>query len=228
MSASITSCTVGTCLFDLDGTLVDTAPALARALNQQRQNHQLLPLPYAAIRSVASHGTAGLLKLGFDITPASPEFIALQTEYLALYANILDYRAYLFDGIAYVLQMLEKKQITWGVVTNKHRRFTLPILQAVRLSPMCIVCGDDVPQPKPSPQSLLLACRQLDIPPSTCCYVGDAERDIMAGKAAGMRTLVALYGYMADDDMPASWQADALLNTPNELLTYLSFKAIPT
>lgn len=207
-------------LFDLDGTLVDTAHDLAYALNLQRERHGLAALPLDVIRPYASHGSKGLLSVGFNLTPEADSFSAMREEYLALYDQVLTRQPILFDGIAELLAQLDKKGEPWGVVTNKPRRFTQPLMQNIGLlqRAACVVSGDDAPRPKPYPDTLLLACAQAEVSPEACWYVGDAERDIQAGKAAGMQTIVALYGYLDATDKPAEWGADQSINAPLELL----------
>lgn len=207
-------------LFDLDGTLVDTAHDLAYALNLQRQRHGLDILALDVIRPYASHGSKGLLSIGFDLSPEDDNFSTMREEYLGLYDQVLTRKPILFEGVAELLEMLDKKSVGWGVVTNKPRRFTQPLMQNIGLlqRAACVVSGDDALRPKPYPDTLLLACEQAGVNPQACWYVGDAERDIQAGKAAGMQTVVALYGYLGVDDQPAEWGADALVNAPLELL----------
>ncbi len=210
-------------LFDLDGTLVDTAHDLAYALNLQREQHGFEALPLAIVRPYASHGSAGLLSIGFGMTPADDNFAAMRDEYLALYDQVLTRKPILFDGIAELLSDFNSRRILWGVVTNKPRRFTQPLMASIALmkSAACVVSGDDAPRSKPYPDTLLLACEQAIVNPQVCWYIGDAERDIQAGKAAGMKTVVALYGYLDDKDEPAEWGADKFINTPLELLALL-------
>jgi len=210
-------------LFDLDGTLADTAPDLGRALNLQRGRHGLPPLADDVIRPYASHGSRGLLGIGFDLKPEDAAFAAMRDEYLALYDEVFCERPALFEGMAEVLSAIERMDMPWGVVTNKPRRFTLPLMQALGLSgrTASIVSGDDCERPKPHPDTLLLASRQTGVEPSFCWYVGDAERDIIAGRAAGMHTLVATYGYLGEDDQPETWNAQGMIATPRELLSLL-------
>jgi phosphoglycolate phosphatase len=210
-------------LFDLDGTLADTAPDLGRALNLQRQRHGLPPLPDEVIRPYASHGSRGLLGIGFDLSPEDDTFAAMRDEYLALYDEVFCQQPMLFDGVADVLAAIEGKGLQWGVVTNKPSRFTVPLMQALGLSDRAasIVSGDDCERPKPYPDTLLLASRQAGVDPENCWYVGDAERDIIAGRAAGMHTLVATYGYLGEDDRPEAWNAQGMISTPQELLSLL-------
>lgn len=206
--------------FDLDGTLVDTAPDLGYALNLQLARHGKPTLTDDKIRPVASHGSRGLLELGFGITPQDSEFVAMRDEYLALYDQVFTRQPRLFDGMETVINHLEKQQIPWGIVTNKPRRFTQPLVASLGLHAQAasVVSGDDAPQPKPSPATLLMACAQVGVDPQCCIYVGDAERDIQAGKAAGMQTVVALFGYLDASDRPETWGADTMIQQPEALL----------
>jgi N-acetyl-D-muramate 6-phosphate phosphatase len=210
-------------LFDLDGTLVDTAPDLAHALNLQLKRHGKLPLPYEAIRPFASHGSRGLVGLGFGITPKDDNFIVMRDEYLSIYDTVFTRSPVLLPGIADLLKAIENKALTWGIVTNKPRRFTQPLINSMGLDKRaaCVVSGDDAPNPKPSPETLLIACYQLGVKPENCLYVGDAERDIIAGKAAGMKTVGALFGYIDVTDKPHEWSADFLIETPTQLIKLL-------
>ena len=214
---------VSTIFFDLDGTLVDTAPDLAHALNLQLKRHGKQSLPYEAIRPFASHGSRGLVGLGFAITPKDDNFLAMRDEYLSIYDTVFARSPVLLPGMADLLQDVETKGLKWGIVTNKPRRFTIGLIESMGLNlqnrAACIICGDDAPLPKPSPATLLLACEQVGIKPQNCVYVGDAERDIQAGRAAGMKTVVALFGYIDVTDRPHEWSADAYINTPKELLS---------
>ena len=210
---------VSTIFFDLDGTLVDTAPDLGHALNLQLIRHGKQPLADAAIRPFASHGSRGLVGLGFGITPKDDNFIKMCDEYLSLYESVFTRSPVLLPGIAELLHAIEAKGLKWGIVTNKPRRFTLPLIESMGLHKRaaCIVSGDDAPQPKPSPATLLMACEQVSVKPENCIYVGDAERDIQAGKAASMKTVVALFGYIDVTDKPHEWGADMMIEIPSQL-----------
>ncbi|MBV2235930.1 MAG: phosphoglycolate phosphatase [Sterolibacterium sp.] len=212
-------------LFDLDGTLADTALDLGAALNQVLQAVGRANQPMSAIRPVASAGTKALLKLGFghEIDPQNHAHNQLIQRFLDHYAATVCVHTVLFDGIAGLLDTLEQRGIPWGVVTNKPQRFTLPLLDSLGLSTRsaCIVSGDTTARPKPAPDALLHACQQLDVPPQGCLYVGDDERDIIAGRAAGMRTVVASWGYLGGDSAPASWNATAMIDRPAQLLELL-------
>jgi len=217
-------------LFDLDGTLVDTAHDLGLALNIQRERYGKQGLAHDDIWPVASHGSRGLLALGFGITPADSCYEAMRVEYLDLYESVFTNNAILLPGIAELLETLDSHGIKWGIVTNKPRRFSVDLVKAVKMGDQslhqrsaCLVCGDDAPQPKPAPDTLLMACAEAGISPSECIYVGDAERDVLAGKAAGMKTVVAMFGYIAATDKPVEWGADALINSPDELMDYIKF-----
>lgn len=211
-------------LFDLDGTLVDTAPDLGHALNLQRARYGLPALANNTIRPYASHGSRGLLEIGFGLFPDHANFEAMREEYLALYTQVMTRQPLLFSGMAELLQSFDSNHMPWGIVTNKPRRFTLPIVAALGLDQRAaaVVSGDDAPQPKPSPQTLLLACERMQIDPSTVLYIGDAERDVQAGNAAGMQTLVALFGYLGPSDQPQQWGADGLIESPLDVLNWLT------
>ena len=213
-------------MFDLDGTLVDTAPDLAYALNLQLKRHGKPQLCDAAIRPFASHGSRGLVGLGFAITPKDDNFLAMRDEYLAIYDTVFTRSPVLLPGMADLLQAIETKGLKWGIVTNKPRRFTIPLIESMGMDlskrAACVVSGDDAPLPKPSPATLLMACSQVGVKPENCMYVGDAERDIQAGKAAGMKAVVALFGYIDVTDKPQDWGADALIKIPKELLDIFS------
>ena len=210
-------------LFDLDGTLVDTAPDLGYALNAMRGRRGLAPLADAVIRPQASHGSQGLLGLGFGVTPEHPDFPDLRQEFLDLYAQNLAEYSVLFPGMAELLAHMEGEGIAWGVVTNKPERFTVPLLRQLGLleRAACVVSGDTCPQPKPHPGPMLHACRSAGVEPGQCLYVGDAERDVQAATAAGMPTVIALYGYLGADDRPEAWGAAGYIDSPTALLDYL-------
>jgi phosphoglycolate phosphatase len=215
-------------LFDLDGTLVDTAHDLGLALNIQLERHGKQALPHDDIWPVASHGSRGLLALGFSITPADSHYEAMRVEYLDLYESVFRNNPLLLPGIAGLLDTLDAQGVKWGIVTNKPRRFSVDLIKAVKLGDKtlyqrsaCLICGDDAPQPKPAPDTLLMACKETNSKPSECIYVGDAERDVQAGKAAGMKTVVAMFGYIAETDKPAEWGADALIKAPDDLFDCL-------
>lgn len=212
-------------LFDLDGTLADTAPDLGHALNLQRERHGLPPLPQEIIRPYASHGTVGLFDVGFGLTPQDARFEPMREEYLALYTANLCLHTQLFPGIAELLDKLEGKGIAWGVVTNKPARFTNPLLEQLGLigRAASIISGDTCSHPKPHPEPLLCAAREIDVAPQSCLYVGDAERDIEAARAAGMFALIADYGYLGAADRPETWGAQGRIDTPLGILAFLTY-----
>ena len=214
--------TIRTVLFDLDGTLVDTAPDLALALNRLRREKGLPPLPYEPIRAQVSHGGSALIRLGFGCRPGDAGFEPLRRRFLDLYQEDLATRTRLFPGMEEVLDFLEGAEIPWGVVTNKPGWLTEPLMERLGLARRAgsIVSGDTLPQSKPHPAPLLHACRGMGTLPAECLYVGDALRDIQAGRAAGMRTLVALFGYLGEEDRPQEWGADGMVKTPSEILSF--------
>lgn len=209
-----------TVLFDLDGTLVDTAPDLGHALNLQLQKHGKPMLLESVTRPFASHGSIGLLGLGFGLTPESIDFIQMRDEYLDIYESVLTRSPRLFNGMQPALTGIAEKGFKWGIVTNKPSRFTMPLVKSLGLTERaaCVISGDDAAKPKPDPATLLLACEHAQVKPKDCIYIGDAERDIQAGKAAGMKTVVAMYGYIGLSDKPLEWGADFLIHTPNEVV----------
>ena len=210
-------------LFDLDGTLADTAPDLGHALNLQLQRYNRAPLPIAAIRPHASAGSRGLLQLGFGISPGDADFEAMRREYLALYDENLCCETTLFPGVAELLSALEQRAVAWGIVTNKPHRFTVPLVEQLGLAGRagCVVSGDTVPRAKPHPDPLLKASSDLGIAPAEAIYLGDDERDTQAARAAGMRSVIAGYGYLGDGSRPETWGAEAIIGHPAELLNYL-------
>jgi len=210
-------------LFDLDGTLADTAPDLTRALNRVRAANDLPPLPVETTRSHASSGARGLLKIGFGLRPEDARYEALRLQFLDFYADEICVDTRLFDGIAELLGRLEEDRLPWGVVTNKAERFTLPLLQGLQLATRaaCIVGGDTTARLKPHPDPLLHAAAALRLPPSACLYLGDDLRDVQSARAAGMRSLAARYGYLGEGGPIESWQANAIIDHPREVLDYL-------
>ena len=214
---------MSTILFDLDGTLVDTAPDLGLALNMQLERHGMAPLLHEQIRAVASHGTTALLALGFNLKPEDDFFIEMRDEYLAIYDQVLTQSPVLFAGVSELLDSIESQGILWGIVTNKPKRFTVPMMRAMGLDQRaaCIISGDDAARAKPHPDTLLKACDMMHKQAKDCFYVGDAARDIEAGLAAGMRTVVALYGYLGEADKPNEWGADFLINQPHEIMALI-------
>ena len=215
-------------LLDLDGTLLDTAPDMGGALNLLRAEHGLEPLPREVIRPVVSHGAMRLVALGFPETTGDA-FESLRLRFLELYAANLAVGTRLFPGFEAVLDQLEARGLPWGIVTNKPGWLTDPLLAALGLDrrAACAVSGDTLPERKPHPLPLLHAARLVGVDPGRCVYVGDAERDIQAGRAAGMTTLVASYGYLSQHDDPLSWQPHGIVATPAELLGWMGAGAAP-
>ncbi|MDE2196999.1 MAG: phosphoglycolate phosphatase [Gammaproteobacteria bacterium] len=216
-------------LFDLDGTLLDTAPDLGAALNAQRSHHGMPPLAQSLIRPVVSHGSPALLNLGFGITPGDARYPGLRRQLLDIYAARLTDETHCFPGIAAVLDRLEREGRRWGVVTNKPGFLTTPLLAAFGLErrAACVVSGDTTARRKPHPDQLLHACELCKAKTAETVYVGDAQRDIQAARAAGMHALVALYGYIGAEENPHDWDADGLLAQPADLLTWLQQYALP-
>jgi 2-phosphoglycolate phosphatase len=216
--------TVRTVLFDLDGTLLDTAPDLADALNAVLVKNGRQPLSFQDIRGVVSHGGAALIRLGFGLDESHQDFPALRRSLLAHYRDGLSLKTRPFPGMSELLDQLERRGYTWGVVTNKPGWLTDPLLKDLRLfdRAACVVSGDTLDRRKPHPAPLLYACEQTGSQPQQCVYIGDAQRDIEAGRNAGMHTLVALFGYFEAHDRPQEWQADGILHTPLDLLAWLS------
>ncbi len=218
---------IRTVLFDLDGTLADTGPDLAEALNQTLQHAGRAPLPYATIRPVVSHGGTALLQLGFGDSLPENEFDNLRNYFLDYYLHHIAEATRLFPGMEELLRLIEARGMNWGVVTNKPAWLTTPLLAALDLTRRAatIVSGDTLPQRKPHPAPMLHACTEAGSSAAECIYLGDAERDIAAGRNAGMRTLVALFGYLGADDRPDEWGADGMISTPQELLAWLDSAA---
>ena len=210
-------------LFDLDGTLADTAPDLGAALNRVRADRGLDPLPLERLRPYASHGARGLLGAGLAIAPGEPDYVALRDAFLAHYAAALCVASALFADVDAVLAALDARGVPWGIVTNKAARFTEPLLAALSLASRAraVVCGDTTPFPKPHPAPLRHAAERIGVAASRCVYVGDARRDVEAGRAAGMPTLVARWGYIEPGEAPESWSADGILDAPPALLEWL-------
>ena len=214
---------IRTVLFDLDGTLLDTAPDLAFALNETLREFGKQPLPYETIRPVVSHGGIALIRLGFGLGPEDEGYQARREFLLNTYRNNIARETRPFAGIDAVLDTLERQGLNWGVVTNKPAWLTEPLLQELNLyeRAAAVVSGDTLNERKPHPAPMLLACERAGSQAHECLYVGDAQRDIEAGHNAGMATLVALFGYIGDGDDPHDWGADALIDTPAEILDWL-------
>ena len=209
-------------LFDFDGTLADTAPDLAAAVNWMRAKRGLAPLDPEVVRPYASMGARGLLRIGFGMAPGHPDFEAMKAEFLERYAEAICEETRLFPGMDELLGGLERRAIAWGIVTNKATRLTERIVPQLGVSPACVVCGDSTPHLKPHPASLLLAAKQLKLAPAECLYVGDDLRDVQAARAAGMRCAAVEWGYHGTENGgPQIWNADLLLSHPQDLLEHL-------
>lgn len=206
-------------LFDLDGTFADTAPDLGRAVNAMRAARGLAPVALADTRRVTSLGARGLLGVGFGIGPDHADYPAMREEFLHIYENNLCCDTALFPGMADLIEGIENRSLRWGIVTNKAERFALPLMRQLGYSQRaaCIIGGDTTPHMKPHPAPLLAAAKTIGCAPESCIYVGDDERDIKAGKAAGMQTIAVRFGYLNGSN-PDTWGADRVVDTPAEIL----------
>lgn len=206
--------------FDLDGTLADTAPDLVAAANQLLIARNLPPKQYEVLRPCASAGARGLIGGAFGINTDHPDFIPLRDEFFANYEKALLVNSVLFEGVDHLLDQLDSANLPWGIVTNKSERFTHPLteLMGLRQRAASTVSGDTTPHSKPHPEPILHAARVANIDPNQSVYVGDDIRDIVAGKAAGMKTIAAAYGYCGCEEPPEAWGADYLVRHPRELL----------
>lgn len=211
-------------LFDLDGTLLDTASDLAFALNTLRQQHALPDLPIEQVRPHVGYGVKSMLKLAFGIDEQDAKYNTLQQSFQQIYQQCLASTTRLFPGMAELLDYLEAKQMIWGIVTNKPARFTDPILEAVNLTKRsaCIISGDTLPLRKPHPAPILRACELIQCSPHETYYVGDAATDIIASKAAGTHSIAALYGYIGQHEDPFLWQADDYIKAPLDIKALLA------
>ena len=207
-------------LLDLDGTLIDTAPDLVAVLNRVLREDRRAPLPYALGRNAVSRGAIGLLKRAYGETIDAARLELLRTRFLEIYAEMLCVNSRLFIELHDFIEQLSNKRMRWGIVTNKPRRFTLGLLQALEIDGLtpCVVSGDDLARRKPHPEPLLSAAERLGLPATECVYVGDAPNDIVAGRAAGMRTVAAAYGYIRPGESLGAWQADAVAVRPRDVL----------
>lgn len=210
-------------LFDLDGTLIDSAPDLGAAADKMRVDRGLPSLPIARYRPMAGAGARGMIGVAFGLTPEHADFSALREEFFANYEQCMTQSTYAFDGVQELIARLVAADLPWGVVTNKSARFTDPLTRAMPLfmSARTVVSGDTTPHAKPHPEPLFEAARRLAVAPAGCVYVGDDERDIVAGLAAGMRTVAATYGYLGQKADPLQWGAHAIINSPGALLQLL-------
>jgi phosphoglycolate phosphatase len=214
-------------LFDLDGTLIDSAPDLGAAADRMRTDRGLPPLPLEHYRPMAGAGARGMLGVAFGITPEHPEFAQLREEFFCNYERCMTQRTYVFEGVAQLIDSLVERGLPWGVVTNKSMRFTGPLTRQMPLfaTARAVVGGDTTPHSKPHPAPLLEAARQVGVSPIECVYVGDDLRDVQAGKAAGMGTVAATYGYLGGTDV-REWGADLHIETPLALLPLLKLRAL--
>jgi N-acetyl-D-muramate 6-phosphate phosphatase len=210
-------------LFDLDGTLIDSAPDLASAVDKMRVDRGLSSMPLDHYRPMAGAGARGMIGLAFEIGPDHLNFPALREEFFVNYANCMTQSTYTFDGVVELISNLQARGLSWGVVTNKSSRFSEPLTAAMPLftTAKTIISGDTTPYAKPHPEPLLEAARRMAMDPAQCLYVGDDERDIVAGLAAGMSTVAATYGYLGKSNDPSQWGAHAVINSPMDLLQLL-------
>jgi len=212
-------------LFDLDGTLIDSAPDLGAAADKMRTDRGLPSLPLDKYRPMAGAGARGMLGIAFGMSPEHPDFAEMREEFFRNYESCMTQRTYVFEGVAQLISSLVEREVPWGVVTNKAMRFTGPLTKGMALfsTARAVVAGDTTPHSKPHPAPLLEAARQLNVGPAGCVYVGDDLRDMLAGKAAGMGTVAATYGYLGSVDVK-DWGADRHIDTPLALLPLLNFR----
>jgi len=210
-------------LFDLDGTLIDSAPDLGAAADKMRTDREFVSLDYALYRPMAGSGARGMLEIAFGMGPDHPNYEAFKEEFLSNYEQAMTVHTVIFDGVQDLLVHLQELGLRWGVVTNKSQRFTLPLTAQIPLfvSAQAIVSGDTTPHAKPHPEPLFEAARRMQLSPEHCWYVGDDERDIVAGKAAGMTTVAAHYGYLGSQSEVLSWGADHIIHSPLALAALL-------
>ena len=210
-------------LFDLDGTLIDSAPDLAGAGNDLRAARGLAPLPFEQFRPMVGGGARGMLQVALSLGLEDPAFPELRDEFLRLYEGRMTRQTQVFEAMRPVLAALDSSGMPWGIVTNKAERFTLPLVCALAALGQAgaVVCGDTTPHAKPHPAPLLEAARRMNVLPGACVYVGDDLRDVQAGRAAGMRTVAASWGYLGNGDHIDDWGADHVIQRPNELLKLL-------
>lgn len=219
MSGSI----VRAVLFDLDGTLIDSAPDLAGAANDMRVDRDLPALAFADLRPMVGSGARGMVGCAFNLGPQDEGFLALRDEFLSRYEARMTRETRVFDSMLPVLAALDAKHVPWGIVTNKVTRYSEPIVHALGLGQRArvLVCGDTTPHAKPHPAPLLEAARRLGIPPDACAYVGDDERDVQAGHAAGMATVAVAWGYLGIGEAIQAWGATHVIHSPDDLLNRL-------
>lgn len=210
-------------LFDLDGTLIDSAPDLGAAADKMRTDRGLPPLPLERYRPMAGAGARGMLGEAFGMAPDHPDFLTMREEFFVNYESCMTERTSIFEGVPELVSQILRRNLAWGVVTNKATRFTDPLTRAIPLfaTAGAVISGDTTPHAKPHPAPLLEAASRLKLEPGQCIYVGDDERDILAGLAAGMGTVAATYGYLGAKTNPVEWGAHAAIKSPAELLQLL-------
>lgn len=204
-------------LFDLDGTLVDTAPDLAEATNRLREHHGLPRLPFDVIRAQVSNGGSALVTLALELTIDDPDHAPARQFLLDRYAEAVAEKSRVFPGLERLLECWEQKDRAWGIVTNKPRQYAAPLIDALGLTPGALLCADDLPVKKPDPEPLLMAARRLEVPPVACWYIGDHRRDMEAAQRAGMTAVAVRYGYLPPDDDISDWPTDRWFETPDAL-----------
>lgn len=211
-------------LFDLDGTLIDSAPDLAGAANDMRVARALAPYPLAHFRPMVGSGARGMVGRAFDVAPPAPEFVPLRDEFLQRYEARMTQDTRVFHEVLPLLDALAAQALPWGIVTNKATRFSEPLVQSLGLLARAatLVCGDTTPHAKPHPEPLLEAARRMRVEPDACVYVGDDLRDVQAGKAAGMTTIAVAWGYLGLGESIDAWGADHIVQTPQQLLQLLA------
>lgn len=222
MAAALRQRRIHAVLFDLDGTLVDSAPDLAGTLNDQRVARGLAEVPYERLRRRCGSGARGMLGEGFGLTPGDADYAEMREEFLRLYGQRLLRHSSVFEGVAPTLAALEAAGLVWGVVTNKSVALAQPLLHGLGLAPQVLIGGDSTPFTKPRPEPLMAAANLLGMAAANCVYVGDDPRDMRAGRAAGMATLAAAWGYLGIEEPIEAWHADARLDSMPELLHWLS------
>lgn len=210
-------------LFDLDGTLLDSAPDLGFAANQLRIARGMEPLPLSSYRPYVGTGARGMLRIALGITPEVPDFELLKEEFFVAYERCMGQHSQLFEEVPALLEVLQNSGLAWGVVTNKSERFTLPIAQSIEALSVAgaVVCGDTTAHSKPHPAPLLEAAKRIGVAAERCIYVGDDERDMIAARAAGMRAVAAAYGYLGGVESVEVWNPDSAINSPAELTRLL-------
>jgi phosphoglycolate phosphatase len=219
---------ISSVLFDLDGTLIDTAPDLSYALNLLREEHGMPPIDYEKFRNVVSLGGTAMIRMGFNINSTDPQFHDIRSQFLDLYSQNIYRSSRLFDGMDQVLHILDSQKINWGIVTNKPGWLTSPLLKKMQLDSraICVISGDTLPYAKPHPEPLLHACKIMNCSPVNALYVGDAKRDIEAGVNAGMSTMIAAYGYIEEHAQLDEWGANAIVDSPLQILDRINIGSV--